>query len=60
MSKLEKSSINRIAIVDSDRCKPNKCNQECKTNFPITRQGKLCIEVFKTSKSSSISEELCI
>ena len=49
----------RIAIVNSDRCKPNKCNQECKKNCPVVRIGKLCIEVDKTSKITNISEELC-
>ncbi|KAL8455318.1 hypothetical protein Emag_000902 [Eimeria magna] len=50
----------RIAIVNSDRCKPKKCRQECKKNCPVVRTGKLCIEVEPTSKVAFISEPLCI
>ncbi|KAF8821524.1 putative ATP-binding cassette sub-family E member 1 [Cardiosporidium cionae] len=50
----------RIAIVNSDRCKPKKCRQECKRNCPVVRTGKLCIEVDSTSKIAWISETLCI
>ncbi|KAM1888869.1 hypothetical protein ACFX13_046934 [Malus domestica] len=42
----------RIAILNTDKCKPNKCNQQLSTR-------KKCIEVTPTSKSASISEELC-
>ena len=52
--------LTRIAIVDSDRCKPKKCRQECKRSCPVVRMGKLCIEVAPTSKIAWISEELCI
>jgi len=52
--------LTRIAIVDSDKCKPKKCNQECKSNCPVVRTGKLCIEVISTSNICKISEELCI
>ncbi|CAK9016041.1 Translation initiation factor RLI1 (ATP-binding cassette sub-family E member RLI1) [Durusdinium trenchii] len=34
----------RIAIVNSDRCKPKKCKAECKTHCPVVRTGKLCVE----------------
>lgn len=54
----EKSS--RIAVVNSDKCKPKKCNQECKRSCPVVRMGKLCIEVKKTDKLAYVSEELCI
>merc|ERR1711881_352611 len=54
----EKSS--RIAVVKTDKCKPKKCNQECKRSCPVVRMGKLCIEVKKTDKVAYISEELCI
>jgi len=50
----------RIAIINSDRCKPKKCKQECKKFCPVVRTGKLCIEVDKTSKIAWISEPLCI
>lgn len=54
------SDFDRVAIVDEDRCKPNKCKQECKRICPVNRIGKQCIEVEKTSKVSNISEVLCI
>ncbi|XP_010511564.1 PREDICTED: ABC transporter E family member 1-like [Camelina sativa] len=50
----------RIAIVNNDRCKPNKCRQECKKSCPVVKTGKLCIEVTSASKSAFLSEELCI
>merc|ERR550514_1367087 len=54
------SSKLRIAIVNSDRCKPKKCKQECKKFCPVVRTGKLCVEVAKESKVCWISEPLCI
>ncbi|XP_057448837.1 ABC transporter E family member 2-like [Lotus japonicus] len=50
----------RIAIVNNDRCKPNKCRQECKKSCPVVRTGKRCIEVSATSKIADISEDMCI
>ncbi|MCL7045176.1 hypothetical protein MKW94_009319 [Papaver nudicaule] len=50
----------RIAVLNPDRCKPNKCRQECKRNCPVVKTGKQCIEVSSFSKIASISEELCI
>ena len=50
----------RIALVNSDRCKPKKCSQECKKFCPVVRMGKLCIEVAPDSKLAFISESLCI
>ena len=29
----EQESLTRIAIVNGDRCKPKKCNQECKRSW---------------------------
>uniref|UniRef100_A0A6B2G370 ATP-binding cassette sub-family E member 1 (Trinotate prediction) n=1 Tax=Myxobolus squamalis TaxID=59785 RepID=A0A6B2G370_MYXSQ len=52
--------LTRIAIVSGERCRPKKCNLECKKNCPVVRQGKLCIEVKSDSKVSFISETLCI
>jgi hypothetical protein len=31
----EQESLTRIAIVNSDRCKPKKCNQECKRSWLV-------------------------
>jgi NAD-dependent dihydropyrimidine dehydrogenase PreA subunit len=59
LSHLIVDNMTRIAVVNSDRCKPNKCRQECKKSCPIVSQGKLCIEVTSTSKVAYISEELC-
>lgn len=50
----------RIAIVNSEKCKPKRCRQECKKSCPVVRMGKLCIEVTINDKLASISEELCI
>jgi len=52
--------LTRVAIVNTDRCKPKKCRQECKRSCPVVRQGKLCIEVVPTSKVAFLSEHLCI
>lgn len=56
----DSQKLTRIAIVNSDKCKPKKCRQECKRNCPVVRMGKLCIEVAPTDKISFISEELCV
>ena len=52
--------LTRIAIVNSDKCKPRKCRQECKRSCPVVRMGKMCIEVAPNSKIAFISETLCI
>ncbi|KAJ1975837.1 Fe-S cluster-binding ribosome biosynthesis protein [Dimargaris xerosporica] len=52
--------LTRIAIVNTDRCKPKKCRQECKRSCPVNRMGKMCISVTPSDKISFISEELCI
>jgi ATP-binding cassette subfamily E protein 1 len=43
-----------------ERCKPKKCEQECKKYCPVVRLGKLCVVVTKKDKMAMISEELCI
>jgi ATP-binding cassette, sub-family E, member 1 len=50
----------RIAIITAEKCKPKKCNQECKKSCPVVKLGKLCIEVGPKSKLAFISEPLCI
>ncbi|KAK9462632.1 P-loop containing nucleoside triphosphate hydrolase protein [Lipomyces oligophaga] len=52
--------LTRIAIINSDKCKPKKCRQECRKACPVVRTGKLCIEVTPESKVAFISETLCI
>ncbi|KAK2702420.1 ATP-binding cassette sub-family E member 1-like [Artemia franciscana] len=56
----ETDKLTRIAIVNPERCKPKRCQQECKKSCPVNRTGKLCIKVQSTDKISSISETLCI
>jgi ATP-binding cassette subfamily E protein 1 len=53
-------ALTRIAIVNKDKCKPRKCNQECRRCCPVNKQKKLCIEVTPESPIALISEELCI
>ena len=48
----------RIAIVNTDRCKPKKCRQECKKSCAVVRMGKLCIEVTGSDKIATIYESL--
>jgi ATP-binding cassette subfamily E protein 1 len=54
------AKLTRIAIVDENKCKPKKCNQECRKSCPVVKMGKLCIEVASTSKFASIAESLCV
>lgn len=56
----EQSKLTRIAIVNADKCKPKKCNLECKRACPINGQGRLCIEVDTKSTITKIAEDLCI
>ncbi|GBG26428.1 ABC transporter ATP-binding protein [Hondaea fermentalgiana] len=52
--------LTRVAIVESEKCKPRKCQQECKSFCPVNRMGKACIEVAPNSKVANLSEVLCI
>jgi len=52
--------LDRIAIVNGERCRPKKCKQECKRSCPVVKVGKLCIEVSPKDKIAFLSEELCI
>jgi len=56
---IKTDSLPRIAIVNPDKCKPNKCGLECKKKCPVNLTGKLCIDVTKDSKTANISEILC-
>lgn len=56
----ESDEKSRIAIVLGDKCRPKKCQQECKKSCPVVRMGKLCIQVTPKDKIATISEELCI
>ena len=50
----------RIAIVDENKCKPKKCNLECRKYCPVVKIGKLCVEVSAKDRIAFISEDLCI
>jgi ATP-binding cassette subfamily E protein 1 len=54
------NTMRRIAVINPDLCKPQKCNQECRKSCPVNKSGKMCIEVTPSSKISSLSETLCI
>jgi ATP-binding cassette subfamily E protein 1 len=60
-----------IAVVDLDRCQPDRCNYECVNFCPPNRTGKECIvqrgEVFESEEPYAgtddqvwISEEICL
>ena len=50
----------RIAIVNAEKCKPKKCNQQCSTQCPVNKTGKTCVTANKMIKHAEISEVLCI
>ena len=50
----------RIAIVDPEKCKPKKCNQQCSRYCPVNMVGKVCVKATPMVKQSEISEVLCI
>ena len=47
----------RIAVVDSKRCKPKRCNQQCVKYCPVVRTGAEAVVV---NEKAVISEELCV
>jgi ATP-binding cassette subfamily E protein 1 len=46
---------NRIAIVNLEKCKPNKCNQECKTFCPVESTGKECVNIVSDIEDMNVS-----
>lgn len=56
------NKFTRIAIIDKKKCKPKKCNLECKKICPVNNSGqkKICVEVTKESAHATIGENLCI
>ena len=50
----------RIAIVNPEKCKPKKCNQQCARFCPINMNGKVCVTATPMVKHATISEVLCI
>ncbi|MFC6716462.1 ribosome biogenesis/translation initiation ATPase RLI [Natrialbaceae archaeon GCM10025810] len=55
-----------IAVVDLDRCQPDRCNYECKNYCPPNRTGKECITLRGEDAEEGqpeqvrISEEICL
>jgi len=51
-----------IAIVDKDKCKPNKCNNECMKKCPPQMTGKIVIDIedIGTTISAKINESMCV
>ncbi len=55
-----------IAVVDLDRCSPDRCNYECKNYCPPNRTGKECITLRGEDTEEGqpdqvrISEEICL
>ncbi len=59
-----------IAVVELDRCQPDRCNYECANYCPPNRTGKECItlrgdaaeegEIEGTPDQIKISEEICL
>lgn len=45
--------MTRIAIIDKDKCKPEKCAKECMKYCPPQRSGKRVIDIEDTGKSLS-------
>lgn len=59
--------MSKIAIINTNKCKPDKCNKECKVYCPIEQQKKECINIItdiedtgKTKKYAKIVESSCI
>ncbi|AWR94456.1 ribosome biogenesis/translation initiation ATPase RLI [Acidianus brierleyi] len=51
----------RVAVINYDFCKPDKCNLECIRFCPINRSGSKAIELSETVKGKPIIyEETCI
>lgn len=49
----------RIAVIDRELCKPDKCKYQCKKVCPKNRAGEECITIEET-KFPIINEEICI
>jgi len=41
----------RIAIINKDKCKPEKCNKECIKSCPPQKSGKIVIEIEDLAKN---------
>ncbi len=50
----------RVAVIDEDLCRPNKCSLECIRFCPVNRTGKKAIEIPQGEKKPIIYEDTCI
>ena len=48
----------RIVVVDKDRCRPEKCGQECFKFCPIVKSGKP--DIIRIGEKAVIDESMCI
>lgn len=47
----------RIAIIDNDKCKPNKCNHECQLMCPVNAVGKKCVEIEDIKSPTDVASQ---
>jgi len=50
----------RVAVIDYELCKPNKCNKECIVFCPVNKTGGKAIEMDPSLRKPVIYEETCI
>lgn len=50
----------KIAIINKDKCRPNKCSKECKKICPPERSGTTVIDIEELTKPAKIYEPNCI
>jgi len=49
----------RVAVIDSDRCRPNDCNTVCIKYCPLVRSNVEAIKIVEREKKPVIFEALC-
>ncbi|MEK6970946.1 MAG: ribosome biogenesis/translation initiation ATPase RLI [archaeon] len=52
-------SLKRIAVIDPNKCYPDKCGWLCQRKCPVNRSGQDCITQDSIKVKAVISEELC-
>jgi len=50
----------RIAVIDRELCKPEKCSHQCMRVCPKNRSGEECITIDENTKFPIIDENICI
>lgn len=51
-------SYAHLAIINPDKCRPDKCNFECKRICPVNRTGKECVTIGYTNDDKPKKEHL--